>query len=209
MLEVPVIREQNAYNCGTYSLWMALESIQREADDELIRKIEHGARIYSDSMGGLFNYVHMERIIIFLGFQCRKVRFHDIDTFCRYLNRYQECAMIVAYSYYLLFPSVSGGEVGDLAHWSVITALREEEQLVEIANPHGERQNFPINLLVNANLALRQGTFNWKKFIDKSEGDLLYEQERKKYKNETSELKKRGRQRINLGGYLLAISSVN
>ena len=202
MLPVPVIRPQTAYNCGTYSLWMALESLQGR-NDGLIRKIEDKAKMYSDSMGGIFNYVHMERIIQQLNFNCKKVQFHDQQSFNNALQNHPGSAILIAYSFSLLFPLAVGGDPGDLAHWSLLTGLNGAN--ATIANPHGEAQQFPVALLLQANLALKTGTFNWKVFVENNQDDPLFQQELKKYKNDISELNKRGRSSIYLGGYFIAI----
>lgn len=204
MLGVPVIRSQNAYNCGTYSLWMALESLQGR-NDTLIQKIEQYAKMYSNSVGGIFDPVTMERIIEGLQFKCKKVRFHDQQSFITALNNHQNSAIIIAYSFYLLFPLAVGGKPGDLAHWSVLTNLNANNATATIANPHGAYQEFPLELLLNANLALKQGNFNWKIFVEDNQNDPQFVQELKKYKNDINELKKRAIQRIDLGGYFIAV----
>ena len=102
MRPVPQVRTQNAYNCGSYSLWMALESLTGQ-DDALIKKIEDKAVRNSDSMGGIFNYVQMERIIEALGYSCRRVKFHDVDSMNDALDNHTNDAIIIAYCYDMLF----------------------------------------------------------------------------------------------------------
>ena len=205
MRPVPQVRTQNAYNCGSYSLWMALESLTGQ-DDALIKKIEDKAVRNSDSMGGIFNYVQMERIIEALGYSCRRVKFHDVDSMNDALDNHTNDAIIIAYCYDMLFGGgLNGAEAGDSAHWSVLTG-RPAAGSLSLANPHGELRNVSTNNMMLANKALKDATFNWRAFVEDNKDDALFKKECTKYKNNAQELTKRGRMKLTLGGYLIAVT---
>ncbi|MEL6537175.1 MAG: hypothetical protein AAFQ98_17270 [Bacteroidota bacterium] len=212
MRNIVANRAQTAYNCGVYSLWMALESISGR-DNDLIRSITHYAKMYTDSMGGIFNNVHMERVIEALGYSCKKVGFHDVGSFVRNVNNHQNDAILLAYSLDMLDGDElpANTEPGDSAHWSVLTRLNQQGNNATIANPHGWDEDCDLGLLVNANTALKNSRFNWKTFVNAQlanpEGSAQFEREMKLYKNTKEELVKRGRQDIHLGNYFLAINN--
>lgn len=204
MRDVPQIRAQNAYNCGLYSLWMALESLSG-VDNALIKKIEDKGVRHSDSMGGIFNYLTIERIVESLGYRARRVHFHDRLSFVNYLNVHANDAILIAYSF-----DARGGQqleadsAANSAHWRV--AERFGGDFLRLANPHGVRNWVKISDIVSANLQLKEGNFNWRKFVDDSKDDDLFKRQAKLYKNNPEELRKRGREKIHLGGYFIALS---
>lgn|GEM_PF-4128982 len=202
----PQIRQQDAYNCGLYSIWMAIESLTG-ADASLITKIKHFASIYSDSMGGLFNFVQMERIIKSLGYTARMVRFHDVVSFTRNLDNHHNDAILLAYSFDArLGKQFDPDTATSSAHWSLLERYDHTQEYIQMKNPHGNLIWVTIEDICSANLQMDGGRFNWSGFVAEEQGLHLFEQERNKYKNTVEELTSRGRAKIQLSGYFIAIN---
>jgi hypothetical protein len=201
----PQIRTQDAYNCGLYSLWMALESVSG-VDPGLGRKIEDAARRLSDSVGGIFHGLTMCDMIEFLGYRAKQVPFHDVASFVRGLNVYATNAILVAYTFDTRFGGVAApDDAAQSAHWSTLTQLDAHQTYVRVANPHGVYNWLRVDDLVRSNLQLRGGRFAWKPFVQTVGASAMFNQQAKKYKNSPRELSLRGRQTIHLAGFFIAV----
>lgn len=201
----PQIRTQDAYNCGLYSVWMALESISG-ADAGLGRKIEDAARRLSDSVGGIFHGLTMCDMIEFLGYGAKQVRFHDVASFVRGLHVHVADAILMAYSFDTRFGGVAAPDVAaQSAHWSTLTRFGAGETYIRVANPHGVYNWLGVNDLVRSNLQLRDGRFAWRPFLQAEGAGAMFNQQATKYKNSAHELSMRGRQTIHLAGFFIAI----
>jgi len=217
MRAVPIIRLQDAYNCGVYSLWMALESVTGQ-DDSLITNIENRAHKYAHYVGGLFDFRTIEKILTDLGYKCTRVPFHNVSTFNAVLDKHQNSAIAIAYDYYKLFPSErplnntntstptpAPYDVGSATHWSVLTA-RSGRHALELANPHGTTHQIVTENIVNANLALKGATINWREFTKTEKNDADYKREKRKYHTTDAKLKQMGRMNLALNGFFVAIT---
>lgn len=204
MRPVLQLRTQNAYNCGAFSIWMALESLHG-VNDNLITAIEKKAKAFSNSAGGLFRYYEIMKVILSLDYNAEAVSFHDRTSFINGLNAHANDAILIAYSFYGLDGRVQSEHVAaGSAHWSV--ADRCEGGYVRLANPHGNLKWISVDTIVRANLDLGNGSFHWAEFVGQYENTPLFNQETALYTTSAADLRNRVHEQTDLSGYFIAIS---
>jgi hypothetical protein len=206
MRPVLQLRPQNAYNCGVYSIWMALESIYG-VDNALLPLIEAKAKTFSNSAGGLFRYAEIIKVIRSLGYGAKAVSFHDRISFFNGLNANPNAAILIAYSFYGLdgraqAPDIAAGS----AHWSVADRLDANQDYLRLANPHGNFNWVNVDVAVNANLSLSGGKFFWQQFVNDEGESQLFADQTNLYTTDAADLVARGHEETDLGGYFIAIS---
>ncbi|MDH4584377.1 hypothetical protein E8F20_21185 [Pseudomonas sp. BN415] len=206
MRAVRQMRPQDAYNCGLYSIWMAIESLTG-VDDTLISAIERKARIFSNSAGGLFRYYEIVKIIHSMGRGAKAVNFHDRTSFLNGLRLHFNHAILIAYSFYGLDGRAQAPDVAaSSAHWSVADRLDAEGNYVRLANPHGNWTWVSTDNIVRANLDLRNGSFYWNDFVRQHAATPLFQQQTRLYTTGAQDLQTRTREETDLGGYFIAVS---
>ena len=136
-ITAPTLREQDAFNCGLYAVWMGIEALTQQVDDTLFARIETSARS-SARMGAIFQYEHMEHIITNLGYKAEKVPFHDVTSFVQALDQHQQDAILMPYS----MVAVNGygepltpNEATEAAHWALLEGFDTTKTLLRLADP--------------------------------------------------------------------------
>lgn len=213
VLRVPTVREQDAYDCGLYSIWMAIEAVAGTAMPDVIHRLMDRAQELTGDLGGLFSFSNLEKIVRAVGYEATRVPFTGQLDFVEKLRQHDGDAVLIAYDCLVADPGseeLAGMGSGDRAHWSVISHFNEEKQILTVANPWGKKQYYRVTDIFGANIDLSDESFDWEKFArgqDEEETTRrFFELQAAKYGQDPEAVRLRAKQALDLGGYFVTIA---
>lgn len=159
---------QDSYNCGIYSLWMAMESVANQGIN--INALKNASKTTASNWGGLFSTFAVYKLVSAYDimnagtkFDCLIKDFTDINSLRNLIiNSPQTEALMIAYDCTTALVGVGPQEANaaDGAHWSIITQFNMATSDVTLANPWGRNDNIPLARLFAANTRLNRTVFD-------------------------------------------------